>query len=74
MSKIVVNKIQAVGGTELTLPTADGTSGQTIQTDGSGNLSFASCNTACKASSTHLHTRLVEILAQVQLRKLCGQI
>ena len=42
MSKIVVNKIQAVGGTELTLPTSDGTSGQTIQTDGSGNLSFAS--------------------------------
>lgn len=40
MSKIVVDEIQKSGGVALTLPTADGTSGQTLQTDGSGNLSF----------------------------------
>lgn len=40
MSKIIVNSIQTVGGTELALPTADGTAGQYIKTDGSGQLSF----------------------------------
>ena len=42
MSKIVVDSIQKSGGAELTLPAADGTSGQTLQTDGAGQLSFAS--------------------------------
>jgi hypothetical protein len=40
MSKIIVNTIQSVGGSELILPTADGTAGQYISTDGSGQLSF----------------------------------
>lgn len=40
MSKIIVDEIQKSGGAALSLPTADGTNGQTLQTDGSGNLSF----------------------------------
>ncbi|MAD26240.1 MAG: hypothetical protein CMO44_18940 [Verrucomicrobiales bacterium] len=40
MSKIVVDEIQKSGGVALTLPAADGSSGDTLQTDGSGNLSF----------------------------------
>lgn len=46
MSKIVVDEIQKSGGVALTLPAADGSSGDTLQTDGSGNLSFASPATA----------------------------
>lgn len=42
MSKIVVDQIQKSGGAALTLPAADGTSGQTLATDGAGQLSFAS--------------------------------
>lgn len=41
MSKIVVDEIQKSGGVALTLPTADGSSGHTLQTDGAGSLSFA---------------------------------
>jgi len=41
MSKIVVDEIQKSGGVALTLPAADGSSGDTLQTDGSGSLSFA---------------------------------
>ena len=42
MSKIIVEKIQGgSGGSELTIPTADGTAGTFIKIDGSGNLSFA---------------------------------
>ena len=43
MSKIQTNKIQhtANGAAEFTLPSTDGTSGQFLKTDGSGNLSFA---------------------------------
>lgn len=33
-------KSPASGSTTLTLPTADGTSGQVLQTNGSGELSF----------------------------------
>ena len=42
MSKIQTNKIQhtANGAAEFTLPTADGTSGQVLTTNGSGTLSF----------------------------------
>lgn len=40
MSKIVVDQIQKSGGVALTLPTTDGTSGQYMKTDGSGNLTF----------------------------------
>jgi hypothetical protein len=41
MAKIIVEQVQGgSGGTALTLPTADGTSGQFIKTDGSGALSF----------------------------------
>lgn len=45
MSKIIVNSIQTVGGTELALPTADGTAGQLIKTDGAGQLSFVDAPT-----------------------------
>lgn len=44
MSKIVVDQVQKSGGVALTLPTADGTSGQFMATDGAGNLSFAAPN------------------------------
>lgn len=42
MSKIKTNTIQhnAVGAATFTLPTADGTAGQVLKTDGSGNLSW----------------------------------
>jgi len=42
MSKIQTNKIQhtANGAAEFTLPTADGTNGQVLKTNGSGTLSF----------------------------------
>ena len=40
MSKLVVDEIQKSGGVALTLPTADGSSGNVLQTDGSGTLSF----------------------------------
>ena len=41
MSKIVVDQVQKSGGPALTLPAADGTAGQYMQTNGSGTLSFA---------------------------------
>lgn len=43
MSKIQTNKIQhtATGAAEFTLPTSDGSAGQYMKTDGSGNLGFA---------------------------------
>ena len=40
MSRIFADQIQKSGGTTFSLPVASGTSGQFIQTDGSGNLSF----------------------------------
>ena len=42
MSKIIANKIQhtANGATEFTLPTSDGSTGQVLKSDGSGNLGF----------------------------------
>lgn len=42
MSKVVVDQLQKSGGVALTLPTSDGTNGQFLQTDGSGNLAFGS--------------------------------
>ena len=42
MSKIVVDQVQKSGGVALTLPTADGTNGQFIQTNGAGQLAFGS--------------------------------
>lgn len=41
MSKIVVDQIQKSGSVALTLPTADGTAGQSMVTDGAGQLSFS---------------------------------
>jgi hypothetical protein len=41
MSKIVVDQVQKPGSVALTLPTADGTAGQYMQTSGSGVLSFS---------------------------------
>lgn len=52
MSKIVVDQIQKTGGTALTLPAADGTAGQQLSTDGSGNLSF----TGGASSSQKIYT------------------
>lgn len=40
MSKIIVDQIQKSGGAAFSLPTADGTAGQLLKTDGAGNLSF----------------------------------
>jgi hypothetical protein len=40
MSKIIVDSIQKNGGVPLTVPAADGTAGQVIKTDGSGQLGF----------------------------------
>jgi hypothetical protein len=42
MSKIVVDQIQKSGGAAFSLPLTDGTAGQLVKTDGSGNLSFIS--------------------------------
>ena len=43
--------------TTLVFPTADGTSGQVIQTDGSGNLSFITSSYYTDADvDTHLNT------------------
>ena len=41
MSKIVVDQFQKSGGPALTLPAADGTSGQFMTTNGAGVLSFS---------------------------------
>ena len=40
MSKLVVDAIQKSGGAVLNIPTADGTAGQFISSDGAGTLSF----------------------------------
>ena len=45
MSKIVVDQIQKTGGTALTVPSADGSAGQFLKTDGSAALSFATVST-----------------------------
>ena len=47
MAKIIVEQLQGGNsGTALTLPTADGTAGQFIKTDGSGALSFGAVDSA----------------------------
>ena len=47
MSKIQTNKLQhtGTGAAEFTLPTSDGSAGQVLMTDGSGNLSWVSLPT-----------------------------
>jgi len=40
-SKIVVDQIQATGGTTFTLPTSDGSANQLLKTNGSGTLGWA---------------------------------
>ena len=40
MSKVTTTQIEKTGGVALTLPTADGTNGQSLQTNGSAVLSF----------------------------------
>ena len=45
MSKLIVDTIQRPGGALLTLPTVDGTAGQFVKTDASGNLSFGAAYT-----------------------------
>lgn len=54
MSKLIVNSIQTVGGTELALPAADGTAGQFMTTDGAGNLSFGGVDTS---SGSNIYTK-----------------
>ena len=52
MSIIVVDELQASdGGTPLKLPKKDGTSGQSLQTDGKGQLKFADAAAAASGSS-----------------------
>ena len=48
MSKIQTNKLQhtATGAAEFTLPQTDGSAGQVLKTDGSGNLSWVTLPTA----------------------------
>ena len=41
-------------GVFLTLPTADGSSGQFLKTDGSGNLAFATASTGAAGSTTQI--------------------
>ena len=53
-SIIKVDKIaQASGTPEFTIPTADGTTGQFLKTDGSGVLSFGSVTTTALTGSTN---------------------
>jgi len=42
MSKLIVDQIQKSGGAAFSLPSSDGTSGQLLQTNGAGLLSFVS--------------------------------
>ena len=55
MSKIQTNKIQhtATGAAEFTLPTTDGSAGQVLKTDGSGNLSWVTPATSNPYFSVH---------------------
>lgn len=52
MSKIIVDQIQKSGGAVLTLPTADGTAGQFIKTDGAGVLAFQTPTTVLTPTDT----------------------
>jgi len=53
MSTIVVDELQASGGgTPLKLPLKDGTSGQSLQTDGKGQLKFADSSAAAADASS----------------------
>jgi hypothetical protein len=45
MSKLIVDTIQRPGGAQLAFPTVDGTAGQFVKTDASGNLSFGAAYT-----------------------------
>ncbi len=54
MSKIVVDQIQKSGSVALTLPTADGTAGQYMQTNGSGTLSFTTPSPAAVPNDSTL--------------------
>lgn len=56
MSKLVVDQIQKSGGPALTLPTVSPTAGQYIQSDASGNLSFASVPTTAKIAEKVLYS------------------
>ena len=48
MSKVTTTQIEKTGGVALTLPTADGTNGQSLQTNGSAVLSFGDNTDATK--------------------------
>ena len=45
MSKLVVDTIQRPGGAAVSFPVADGTAGQFLTTDSSGNLTFSNSYT-----------------------------
>ena len=53
MSKVTTTQIEKTGGVALTLPTADGTNGQSLQTNGSAVLSFGD-NTDATLSLIHI--------------------
>ena len=66
MSKIQANQIQHTqnGAAAFTLPASDGSSGQFIKTDGSGNLSFSTVtdnNTWVKLSSTTISSNVSDV-------------
>ena len=48
MSKVTTTQIEKTGGVALTLPTADGTSGQSMLTNGSAVLSFGTATDTTK--------------------------
>lgn len=58
MSKLVVDQVQKSGGPALTLPTVSPTAGQIIQSDASGNLSFATIAAAAKIAEKTLYSSI----------------
>lgn len=56
MSKLVVDQIQKSGGPALTLPTVSPTAGQIIQSDASGNLTFATQQVVPKIAEKVLYS------------------
>lgn len=59
MSKIVVDQIQKSGGPALTLPTLDGTAGQSLVTNGSGVLSFAGSSVSPTSMGVNQQNKIV---------------
>jgi len=62
----VTLKPPASGSVALVLPSADGTSGQVISTDGSGNLSFTTANVPASAMPAGSVLQMVSYLTATQ--------